>query len=192
MPRPTPATLVVALAVLVAACSSGGDGSTEATTTLPPETTTTTEVLETAGEIIGSYQPAVGDCFDRRLVDRSAVADAPEGSGVTPAVLLLDCGLPHRYEVFAVVEVPDEVTGGATPDGPPAYPGDTALATYARAACTAGFAAYVGQPYEVSDLDIDHHLPTASEWGRGLRDIGCLLYELAGGRMVGSAQGAAR
>lgn len=193
-PRTGVALALLVWTVLAAACSGGSTGDAgDATTTVPPETTTTTtEVHKDDGQVIGAYEPTVGDCFDRRLVDRSEVSDAEEGSGDTPAVLLLDCGLPHRYEVFAVISVPDELTGGTTADGPPRYPGDTVLANHARAACTEHFDAYVGQPYVVSDLEIDHHLPTQAEWNRGLRHIGCLLYELTGGRMVGSAQGAAR
>jgi hypothetical protein len=49
---------------------------------------------------VSVYHPTVGDCIDRRqLVD----ATSKRTSTIT---LLLDCSLPHSYEVFNVVSYP--------------------------------------------------------------------------------------
>ena len=70
----------------------------ETTTTTPPETTTTTEAPVEAGQVLYVYRPGVGDCYDRRRVDGDS------GEFVT---LLLDCSLPHTYQVFATFEFDD-------------------------------------------------------------------------------------
>jgi hypothetical protein len=98
-------------------------------------------------------------------------------------VLILDCSLPHEYEVFAVL---------APPGDPTVFPGNDALARFARANCVDSFAGFVGMPYERSELEIAYDLPTAAAWEQGVRVIGCSVTELDGRKLVGSARGAAR
>lgn len=175
---------VLAALTLVAtltACT-GDDGATSATTLPPPppETTTTTEPPLEAGEEIFVYSPNVGDCFDRRRLERPREETA---TGQTDIVLLLDCALPHKNEVFAVVDVPD-------PDGP--FPGEDPMLTHARRECVRSFEAYVGRAYEVSTLEIGYYLPSQLEWDEGVRTIGCYVFDLAGGKLVGSVAGSGR
>jgi len=178
--RPRLAAALVAGAVTLAACS-GGAGTATTTTTGPPptETTTTTEPPLEAGEQVYVFEPSIGTCFDRRRIEA-----APERArGTTEIVLILDCSLPHEYEVFAVL---------APPGDPDEYPGNEALARFARATCVDSFAAFVGMPYERSELEIAYDLPTASAWEQGVRVIGCSVTELDGDKLVGTARGAAR
>ena len=99
--------------------------------------------------------------------------------------------------------------GGATSDalprlriGPPSsinavaagsdYPGETTMREFARRNCTDGFEAYVGRPYETSELEVGYYLPSSSEWESGARRIGCYLYDVGGDKLVGSVQGSGR
>ncbi len=166
----------LAAVVLTAACS-GGSGSSQAPTTTTEATTTTTSIVPLEqGEQNEVYVPAVGDCLDRRLVEQ-------DGGGHVPVVLVFDCSLPHTSEVFAVLQHP----GAGS-----AYPGDEVMRTYARSACIDEFEAYVGQVYELSELDVDHHIPSAADWERGARSIGCSLVSISGERLTGSARGSGR
>lgn len=176
--RTTVAAVVVAIALLVGACSRGaGSAGSPTTTAGPTATTTTTEAPVEAGDLRPIYRPRVADCFDRRPVDQ------PGAPAKVPVVLLLDCALPHQFEVFAVVDAP---VGG------PAYPGEAPLRAHARASCVRAFEGYVGQAYEVSRLEIDHHLPSPTEWGEGVRQLACAVYDLDASRVAGSLRGAAR
>lgn len=177
--------LSVVVAAVVMACSvagcSGGGGESSATTvtTTAPETTTTTEPPLEAGRQVFVFTPAVGTCFDRRRLD-----ERPEnGPQQTDIVLVLDCALPHQNEVFAVLELP-----GAGRD----YPGEPALHDFARATCTASFLDYVGQAYEVSDLEVGYYLPSSTEWATGAHELGCYVYDVGGDKLVGSMRGSGR
>ena len=124
--RPSTAALAAALLALAAGCS-GDDGSTAPTTTAttePPPTTTTTEAAVDAGERIYVYEPSVGDCFDRRTLEQE--------EGGERIVLLLDCELPHQFEVYAVVEIdsaalPPPTTVTTSTTAPPAPAPSTTL-----------------------------------------------------------------
>lgn len=172
--------LCLALATVGATgCSGEGDeDAVAATTTEAPSTTTTTEAPLEAGTQIFVYVPQVGDCFDRRKIERSAST-----SGQTDIVLKLDCSLPHRNEVFAVLDYPanDDV-----------FPGEKALETFAKRECPRRFADYVGKQYELSELEIGYQMPNSTNWRRGTQKIGCYVYDLSGNRLVGSVRGSAR
>ncbi|MEJ5255369.1 MAG: septum formation family protein [Acidimicrobiales bacterium] len=169
--------LMFALGV-TAGCSGETDEAVPTTTTEAPSTTTTTEAPLEAGTKVFVYVPEVGDCFDRRKVERSAGT-----SGQTEIVLKLDCSLPHRNEVFAVLDYQ------ATDD---TYPGAKTLETFAKRECPRRFEDYVGKPYEISELEIGYQLPDSSTWRRGTQKIGCYVYDLSGNRLVGSVRGIAR
>lgn len=172
--------LAVGAAVLFAGCSSAGEGSASITaTTPPPETTTTTEPPLEAGRQVFVYTPAIGDCFDRRQLEERPAT----GPQQTDIVLVLDCSLPHENEVFDVLEVPD---------APRDYPGEPELQDFARSRCATGFGDYVGQAYEVSELEVGYYLPSSNEWSSGARRLGCYVYDVDGARLVGSMQGSGR
>jgi hypothetical protein len=170
------------LAILgTAACSGDGDPPADTTTTVPPETTTTTEPPIEDGMQVDPlyYIPEVGQCFDRRSV-------VPEFEEKQVDVLLrLDCQLLHQYEIFGVVEYP------LPEEGDIVWPGDDAVRDVARAQCSKQFDAYVGAPYETSQLEIGYVLPPEDNFTLN-QLIGCYLYDPAHDRTAGTAQGAAR
>jgi hypothetical protein len=170
------------VAALVLSGCSGDDGSS-VSATVPPtpiETTTTTEPPLEAGEQIFVYSPEVNDCFDRRHLEGSSDA-GPRGQ--SEIVLRLDCGLPHRYEVFEVLDF-------AEPG--PDYPGEDPMQAFARRECVVSFEPFVGERYEVSELEIGYYLPSPTEWDEGMRRIGCYLYDVSGEGLVGSMRGSTR
>lgn len=180
----------VALGLGLAACTSGS-GTVATTTTAPttttvPETTTTTEPPLTAGRQLSVYNPEPGQCFDVRVVEgggsiQTGVDATARGSG--QVVLLLDCGTSHQYEVAGVVPVPS----------PPAqWPGNEALAGVAKKACPSVFAAYVGQSYERSALELGWVLPKAEEWRPGRQNVACVVFDPASGKLEGSVHGSGR
>jgi hypothetical protein len=173
------AALSLTAVVALAGCASDGNRSTTTTvTTAVPETTTTEPPLE-AGREVFVYTPEVGQCFDRRRLE-----ERPQnGPQQTDIVLVLDCSLPHQNEVFDVLDMP-----GAGRD----YPGETALQDFARRSCTTNFASYVGREYEVSALEVGYYLPSSSEWESGAHKLGCYVYDVNGGKLVGSMRGSAR
>jgi hypothetical protein len=164
---------------VLASCSGDGDPTAVTTTTAVPETTTTTEPPLEAGREVFVYTPAVGQCFDRRDLE-----ERPEsGPQQTEIVLVLDCSLPHENEVFDVLSLP-----GAGSD----YPGEPAMQAFARAGCTANFAAFVGRSYETSALEVGYYLPSSNEWDSGARRLGCYVYDLNRNKLVGSVRGSGR
>jgi|GEM_PF-1091154 len=106
-PRRLASVLLVGLALTTSMTACSGDDSAAppaTTTTSAPPSTTTTEVPIEGGETLYVFTPEVGQCFDRRRLD-------PDQGG-DEIVLLLDCTLPHQFQVFAVAEL-------TTPDLPP-------------------------------------------------------------------------
>jgi len=110
----------------------------------------------------------VGECLDE------------VATGIITEDNLVDCGLPHSYEVFADVAVPDG-----------AFPGDDQIEAAAQQACDEAFASYVGVSYDESTLDYSYVGPSAETWDLGDRQIACLLIDPAG-ETTGSLEGSAR
>lgn len=83
-------------------------------------------------------------------------------------VRLIDCNDPHSLEVFSVVQV------GAPSDS---FPGEDALSNTTFTACLGEFEAYVGTPYEDSELWIYTLSPVREGWEDfNDRESICLLY----------------
>lgn len=93
---------------------------------------------------------------------------------------LVDCDLPHTYEVFGDVTLPDG-----------AFPGEDQIDTTAQQSCDAAFTSYVGTPYDQSTLDYSYVGPSTDTWAAGDRQIACLLTDPAG-QTTGSLAGSAR
>jgi hypothetical protein len=184
------AALVAAVTLAVAAsCTSGGQTvattTTGPSTTTVPETTTTTEPPMDSGRQLFVYNPEAGQCFDVREVASGASVGLSSNATLRnddQVILLLDCTIPHQYEVAGIVEVPI----------PGVHPGDEELVKQAQRLCPPPFAAHVGQPYERSALEMAWLLPTPEEWGRGKRTIACLVDDPATGRLTGTVQGSRR
>jgi hypothetical protein len=158
----------------LAACSKGPGRPTAAATTTAAPTTTTTEAPLSAGQQVSFYTPVVGNCYDKRTA----------GTPSAPAIvhLLLPCALPHQYEVYAALDYP-----GAD------FPGTNVLEAYARQNCVGHYGAYVGRSYETSVYDLAYELPTAQDWGIGIRHvIGCLVVSADTDRHAGSVRGSGK
>lgn len=179
----------LALVVLAGACTTGSSTvattTTAPTTTLTPEVSTTTQVPLSDGRLLFVYNPEPGQCFDVRDAEDTARrplrvnASLAEGE----AVVLLDCGQPHQYEVSAIVAVP----------APPIdRPSDELLTAEAKRACPPQLSALVGLPYERSGLEAGWLLPADDEWRRGRTAIVCLVFDPAADTTTGSLGGAAR
>jgi hypothetical protein len=198
------AAAIAALAVAgVVGC--GGDpqettASTAPPATEPPESTTTTEAPVEAGQAVYVYRPSVGDCFDRRRLGEDGTGDR--------IVLLLDCELPHAFQVFAVFDFDDgdlprtgaasggtplaEGSSGGAPTGPPDWPGEDTLAAAAKRVCPPLFAEWIGLPYERSELELGWVVPDEGQWIEGDRVIGCTVWDPMNERMGGDSRGIAR
>ena len=229
--RRAAAALAAAGALAAVVGCSGDDGASAPTTTgttAPAPTTTTTEAPTEAGERVYVYEPQVGDCFDRRTLESE--------EGGERIVLLLDCALPHQFEVFAVAEIdeaalppplvtttttapppppptevdpegnpveagppegtPDEAeattTTSTTAPPAPGWPGQEVLERFARRVCPPPFDAWVGVPYELSELEISWVLPEEQDWLEGERTMACTIYDPATERLSGTTAGIAR
>lgn len=109
----------------------------------------------------------VGQCLDDDELNRYLAGDTfSYGS----------CEDPHEYEVFFVYEFPVEP-----------YPGDDAVVDGLEAVCQNRFDGYVGRDYESSALDTWSVWPGQGLWENGNRIGECLLYNLDGDTMTGSA-----
>lgn len=123
-----------------------------------------------AGEL-SAMELRVGDCFNDP-------GDQPE----VAAVQAIPCAEPHDNEVFHAFQYADA-------DSPP-----TQEAAYQRISeeCLPAFNAFVGTPYEESDLDFFTFEPTEAGWRDGDRTVLCSVYAMDGSQLTGSARGAAR
>ena len=180
---------VVALAGAAWGCGGGGeqagdvpsdapDAPVEAGADAGNDTPPTTEAPLEAGEVRYAYEPVVGDCFDRRRLE------ADEGGG--RVVLVVDCDLPHTFEVFEVFQLSPTDLDDA---GDGAWPGEDALARVARLRCPGPFAGWVGEPYETSVLELGWVVPDEDRWADGIRTVACTVYDPGGDRLVGTAEG---
>ncbi len=111
-----------------------------------------------------------GDCFDG--------GDGTEVATVTP----VECAKPHQKEVFASFDYPD----------PGSYPGEPVLTGYAREQCPIAFEAYVGKPYDDSELFIIFLTPSTDTWSRGDRLVSCILHAEDDAPLTGSMKGSQR
>lgn len=120
----------------------------------------------------------VGACFDD-------LTEAPLVSfGIGRPVGVVPCSQPHRYELFAVINLAD------TPDEP--WPGPADADERADLACLAVFPDFVGTPWAESSLDYLHLPPTPRGWDEGQRDARCAVFDLGLEELVGSVADSGR
>ncbi len=95
----------------------------------------------------------------------------------------IGCDQPHQREVFFESEFP-------APNGAP-FPGDVAMDEWSTELCYTAFEDFVGLEYELSQYEIGFIHPTEAtfehEVGRHRR-VTCVLFDLAGDELVGSAR----
>lgn len=112
---------------------------------------------------------AVGDC----LLESDAGADE------VFSVPVVDCSLPHDYEVYAEVTLTDAAE----------YPGDDLVSAEAEELCYEPFAPYVGISWEESALNYSYYSPSESSWAEGDRAVTCLVLDPTGEQLTGSVAG---
>jgi hypothetical protein len=117
-----------------------------------------------AGELV------VGDCFD-----------LPTTGQTVENVQHHPCNEAHNAEVFAVFDHP-----AAKSD---AFPGSTALRTFATDSCKGPFASYVGISMDETALDVGFFRPTEEGWGKGDREFTCYLSKPDNSAMTQSMKG---
>jgi hypothetical protein len=116
-----------------------------------------------------SLQP--GDCYE-------------DPGSTAGQVTLESCSDEHDREAFAVLAHP-------APDGA-SFPGRETLRRYADEECTDRFAAYVGRPYEESDLEVVFILPSRDAWNDSdLRTIVCGVSSADDEPLIGSVRDSA-
>lgn len=113
----------------------------------------------------------VGDCYDLK----DPAADEVD------QVTALPCSDEHEYEMFFVGEMP----AGE-------FPGSEAFSSYVEDNCLPSFLAYIGRPYEDSELDIFWLEPSTEGWATGDRKVQCAVYHPRIHRLIGSLQGSDR
>ena len=187
--------VAVVVGAFAGSCSSTSPTTTatdSTETTAVPETTTTLEPAVEEGKQLFVYSPTEGDCIDLRakgLVGAFTTKEAP-GADATPRtssqlILRLDCGLPHQYEVIAVVGA------GLPPADATDADEDPALIIAAKQKCPQAFPDYIGTPYQSSQLELGWVLPATAQRERGNQEIGCLAFDPTG-KLVGSVRSSGR
>lgn len=144
------AAVLAATVLLAVACSGGDDGGDDEGLPTQPFT----------------LDLEVGTCFDR-----------PQSPDVT-AVPEVDCGQPHDFELYAVVDLEGD-----------AFPGDEEVASQALFACSDRFEAYVGVPPDQSGLVVVPVAPSREAWEEGGRAVSCTVTVRAPDRLEGSVEG---
>ncbi len=109
----------------------------------------------------------------------------PGGGDEVENVGLVDCDEPHRYEVFAAIDV--EAPNDAR------FPGSTQLESVAFSPCLDDFDEYVGETYANPLLDIHTLFPSRDSWeDAGDREVVCTLFDLEDLHMEGSMKESGR
>ena len=122
--------------------------------------------------IVSSPSPAAD------ALEAGACFDDPETDSIVE-VALIDCSLPHEYEVVGSVDL-----GGDT------FPGNDAAVDQARTACEPVFRGYTGFHRDASAWLLNALTPTSEGWVTGNRTATCLAFqfdeELEFRRMTGT------
>lgn len=104
---------------------------------------------DSPGEEVSVFSVKAGQCF---LAPQKVQAQLSSLDKVS-------CKTAHTQEAYAVV--PFQEPEGTKSSG---FPGNDALATFAKGACAAEFADYVGVDYRDSKLFFTYLLPSARGW----------------------------
>ena len=189
-PRTTRRRLLaaVAMAILLAACTDNPSDPQSPTSGPAEATTSIVEVRPTladegipnwVGDVVNLHDLEDGACFNRYSWvqdDRHVELDTR-----------VPCGGPHQHEVYLRTEHPARA-------GAP-WPGDREMEAFARAQCYAAFADFVGEIYELSELELDYLTPSRTNFEHEdarFRGIHCYLLRDDGEEMVGSARDSRR
>jgi len=189
-PRTTRRRLLaaVAMAILLATCTDDPSDPQSPTSGLVEATTSIVEVRPTladegipnwVGDVVNLHDLEDGACFNRYSWvqdDRHVELDTR-----------VPCGGPHQHEVYLRTEHPARA-------GAP-WPGDREMEAFARAQCYGAFADFVGEIYELSELELGYLTPSRTDFEHEdarFRGIHCYLLRDDGEEMVGSARDSRR
>lgn len=161
-------TLATATGSTGSGAASGATAATAATGSTGASASGATAAGGT-GTNVSVFGLAPGSCIDQDNLT----------TGLVTTVKSVACDQPHSHEVYFKTSV--------TPVDQ-AY--DAAKVTaFANQACTEGFLAYVGLPYEQSKYYFLHLAPSAESWNKNRdRDVVCLLL-LEGQKLTTSVKG---
>ena len=178
----------VAMAILLAACTDNPSDPQSPTSGPAEATTSIVEVRPTladegipnwVGDVVNLHDLEDGVCFNRYSWvqdDRHVELDTR-----------VPCGGPHQHEVYLRTEHPARA-------GAP-WPGDREMEAFARAQCYGAFADFVGEIYELSELELGYLTPSRTDFEHEdarFRGIHCYLLRDDGEEMVGSARDSRR
>lgn len=121
-----------------------------------------------------------GECFAAQSKVKAQLSD----------LTMVPCTKPHTQEAYAIVHYQPNRSGTTTVAATGgAYPGGTALATYAKGVCAQRFAGYVGVDYLDSSLYYTYLLPSARSWEQNDdRNVLCFV-TTTGGTLKTSVKG---
>lgn len=140
------------------------------------DTTSTTTTLPPEGLISDAADVEVGQCFNNYRFEN-------ERTGASENLFtLIDCRRPHEGEVYHQIIHP------AAPDAE--YPGDRAMENWEQEECYKNFADWVGQEYELSELEFSSLRPDAQLWNDtsnpSSRRLSCFLRSTDGSPLSGA------
>jgi hypothetical protein len=176
------------MVVLLAACAddpydpaSPTAGSGAATTSILETRPTLADegIPNWVGEVVNLHDVEEGSCFNRYSwvqEDRQVELDTR-----------VPCIGPHQHEVYLRTEHPARA-------GAP-WPGDREMEAFARTQCYGAFADFVGEIYELSELELGYLTPTRADFEHEqarFRGIHCYVQRGDGEEMVGSARDSRR
>lgn len=186
-------TVLLVAALAASACSDDadssapvdggdGDGALASTDTETPAPTTTgpyTSPEQIPGMITNRFNLVPGQCFD--------IVDLLVGDRTEEQWTVVSCDGPHQHEAYMLDTFP------AGPDQP--WPGDELFDAWSRERCYAGFEAYVGQIFELSEYRIGFVRPNEANFTHPVaryRTLACYVSGAGGDPTQGSAAGSAR
>jgi len=152
-PAPARTRALALLAIAAAAVVLSGCSVLDQLNNTTPRDASGTPTAENTDANVFSIK--VGDCLD----------DASSTGTVTTAPIV-PCSEPHDSEAYKSVQMTDG-----------AFPGADAVTTQANEACAAAFPAFIGVPYDDSNLSISYYFPTKDSWANGDREIMCTVYD---------------
>lgn len=129
------------------------------------------------GLIVNPYDMEVGECFNSYL---TVLGD----NQFQELTTIVDCTGPHDGEIYFQVVHPAEA-------GEP-YPGPDEMHSWAESHCYDHFERFVGQEYELSELEIGLLQPSEETWSDPIgrhREVTCYVEAWRGGRLLGSMRG---
>lgn len=133
------------------------------------------DTAEIQTEPVDPYQLQPGTCFDD-------LGDPPlQAFTFGHEVGVVPCEHPHRFELYAHVDVESAPGGG--------WPGDSVIDERTDSACLDAFESFVEVIWEDSTLDYLYLPPTRDRWDAGHRHGSCALFDLGLAALEGSAAG---